>query len=50
MDASSPGFGYPPLSWALEPECEILMFMWSFGALRMAAFAGYSLGSTSSQD
>ena len=20
-----------PLSWALEPECEILIFMWSFG-------------------
>ena len=22
-----------PLYWALEPECEILMFMWSFGPL-----------------
>ena len=22
-----------PLYWALEPECQILMFMWSFGPL-----------------
>ena len=22
-----------PLYWALEPECEILLFMWSFGPL-----------------
>ena len=24
-------FWYPPSFWALEPECEILMFMWSCG-------------------
>ena len=23
--------GIPPFYWALEPECRILMFMWSFG-------------------
>ena len=26
-----------PFYWALEPECEILMSMWSFGPLRKFA-------------
>ena len=38
-----------PFYWALEPECEILMFMWSFGALRTTAghwpFHGFRLQS-----
>ena len=35
-DPTHRGFRNPPLSWALELECEILMFMWSFGTLAPA--------------
>ena len=30
-DTASQGFLKPPYSWALEPECRILVFMWSLG-------------------
>ena len=33
-DLTNHDFWYPPLYWSLEPECEILVFLWSFVPLQ----------------